>query len=67
MKLYQPPVKRSQLLENNPFFNNSLVNGYINPTTTDVNKYAENDKMRKVANYMSANEHEGILALKPSS
>jgi hypothetical protein len=25
MKLYQPPVKKSSLLENNPFFNKSIV------------------------------------------
>ena len=27
MKLYQPPVKKSALLENNPFFNRSIVSG----------------------------------------
>jgi len=27
MRLYQPPIKKSSLLENNPFFNKSLIKG----------------------------------------
>jgi hypothetical protein len=51
MKLYQPPIKKSSLLENNPFHNKSLVGSYgqeISPTrsTRIPRSGAKQDKNR---------------------
>jgi hypothetical protein len=39
----------------------------MNPKSPEYQMFQEKDKLRKVANYMSAHDNEGILVLKPGS